>query len=63
MQRFSGKLGGRQGTFVLQGSEIVDNGKIKPHGLSFPDRGPATFPGCAAKAALRTHLEKDLTDG
>jgi hypothetical protein len=24
-----GKLGGRQGTFVLQGSEIVENGKIK----------------------------------
>jgi hypothetical protein len=29
MQRFRGKLGGRQGTFVLQGSEIVENGKIK----------------------------------
>jgi hypothetical protein len=29
MQRFSGKLGGRQGTFVLQGSEKVENGKIK----------------------------------
>jgi hypothetical protein len=29
MQRFHGKLGGRQGTFVLQGSEIVENGKIK----------------------------------
>src|SRR5262245_52751521 len=24
MQRFRGKLGGRQGTFVLQGSEIVE---------------------------------------
>jgi hypothetical protein len=29
VQRFRGKLGGRQGTFVLQGSEIVENGKIK----------------------------------
>lgn len=29
MQRFKGKLGGRQGTFVLQGSEIVENGKVK----------------------------------
>jgi uncharacterized protein DUF3224 len=29
MQRFRGKLGGRQGTFVLQGSEVVENGKIK----------------------------------
>jgi hypothetical protein len=29
LQRFHGKLGGRQGTFVLQGEEIVENGKIK----------------------------------
>jgi hypothetical protein len=29
MQRFRGKLGGREGTFVLQGSEVVDNGNIK----------------------------------
>ena len=29
MQRFRGTLGKRQGTFVLQGSEIVENGKIK----------------------------------
>ena len=29
VQRFRGKLGGRQGTFVLQGSEVVENGKIK----------------------------------
>ncbi|MBV8514900.1 MAG: DUF3224 domain-containing protein, partial [Acidobacteria bacterium] len=29
LQRFRGKLGGRQGTFVLQGQEIVTNGKIR----------------------------------
>jgi hypothetical protein len=29
MQRFRGNLGGRQGTFVLQGSEIVEKRKIK----------------------------------
>ena len=29
MQRFSGKLAGHRGTFVLQGSETVENGKIK----------------------------------
>lgn len=29
MQRFRGMLGGRHGTFVLQGSEIVENGKIR----------------------------------
>ena len=26
MQRFRGRLGGRHGSFVLQGSEIVENG-------------------------------------
>ena len=29
VQRFRGKLNGRQGTFVLQGEEIVEKGKIK----------------------------------
>ena len=29
MQRFRGKLGRRQGSFVLQGQETVENGKIK----------------------------------
>lgn len=29
MQRLTGKLNGRQGTFVLQGKETVENGKIK----------------------------------
>jgi len=29
MQRFRGKLCGREGTFVLQGEETVENGKIK----------------------------------
>jgi len=28
MKRFRGKLGGRKGTFVLQGQEIVENGNI-----------------------------------
>jgi hypothetical protein len=31
-QRFHGKLGGHQGTFVLQGSELVENGKITARG-------------------------------
>jgi hypothetical protein len=29
LQKFRGKLAGRQGTFVLQGSETVENGKIE----------------------------------
>jgi Protein of unknown function (DUF3224) len=39
VQRFHGKLGGRQGTFVLQGSEIVDRGKIKAKWFVVPGSG------------------------
>lgn len=39
MQRFRGQLGGRQGTFVLQGSEIVQNGKIKATWFVVPGSG------------------------
>src|SRR5947209_8690565 len=40
MQRFIGKLAGRQGSFVLQGSEIVENGKIRASWFVVP--GSAT---------------------
>jgi hypothetical protein len=43
MQRFRGKLGGRQGTFVLQGSEIVENGKIKATWFVVPGSGTAAW--------------------
>jgi hypothetical protein len=39
VQRFRGKLGRRQGTFVLQGQEIVENGKIKATWLVVPESG------------------------
>jgi uncharacterized protein DUF3224 len=39
MQRFRGRLGERQGTFVLQGSEIVENGKIKATWFVVPGSG------------------------
>ena len=45
MQRFSGKLGGRQGTFVLQGSETVDNGKIKATWSVVPGSGTGDLSG------------------
>ena len=45
MQRFRGKLGGRQGTFVLQGSEIVENGKIKATWLVVPGSGTGDLSG------------------
>jgi Protein of unknown function (DUF3224) len=39
MQRFTGKIFGRQGTFVLQGSEIVVNGNIKASWFVVPGSG------------------------
>ena len=44
-QRFSGKLGGRQGTFVLQGSETVENGKIKATWFVIPGSGTSDLSG------------------
>jgi len=37
--------------------------RSKRNGLSFPDRGRAIFPACAARAAFKATLEKDPTDG
>ena len=45
MQRFCGKLCGRQGTFVLQGSEIVANGKIKAQWFVVPGSGTGELAG------------------
>jgi hypothetical protein len=45
MQRFRGKLGGRQGTFVLQGSEIVESGKIKASWFVVPGSGTGDLAG------------------
>ncbi len=45
MQRFSGKLGGRVGTFVLQGQEDVENGKIKATWFVVPRSGTGDLSG------------------
>lgn len=45
VQRFSGKLGGRQGSFVLQGQEIVENGKIKATWFVVPRSGTGELSG------------------
>jgi predicted enzyme related to lactoylglutathione lyase len=63
MQRFRGQLGGRQGTFVLQGSEIVENGKIKATWFVVPKsatgdlsglRGEGGFEGDFGKGSVAT---------
>jgi Protein of unknown function (DUF3224) len=45
VQRFRGKLGRREGTFVLQGSEIVKNGKIKATWFVVPGSGTGDLSG------------------
>ena len=45
MQRFSGKLAGRAGSFVLQGHEIVENGKIKATWFVVPGSGTGDLAG------------------
>jgi hypothetical protein len=45
MQRFIGKLGGRQGTFVLQGKETVENGKITATWFVVPGSGTGDLSG------------------
>jgi uncharacterized protein DUF3224 len=45
VQRFHGKLGGREGSFVLQGSETVENGKIKATWFVVPGSGTGDLSG------------------
>ncbi len=47
-----------RGTFVLQGQEIIDNGKIKATWCVVPESGTMIFRDCAARAALKASLEK-----
>ncbi len=39
LQRFRGTVGGRQGTFILQGSETVQNGRITAKWFVVPGSG------------------------
>ena len=57
-QRFSGKLGGRQGTFVLQGSETVDNGKIKATWFVIPGSGTSDLSGLRGEGVFEGDFEK-----
>ena len=58
MQRFRGKLGGRQGTFVLQGSEIVENGKIKATWSVVPGSGTGALSGLRGEGGFEGQFGK-----
>src|SRR5579871_6120903 len=58
LQRFSGKLGGRQGTFVLQGQEIVKNGKIKATWFVVPGSGTGDLSGLRGEGGFEGDFGK-----
>jgi len=58
VQRFCGKLGGRQGTFVLQGSEIVENGKIAASWFVVPKSGTGELSGLRGEGGFEGHFGK-----
>jgi hypothetical protein len=58
LQRFRGKLGGRQGTFVLQGSEIVENGKIKATWFVVPGSATGDLFGLRGEGGFEGHFGK-----
>ena len=59
VQRFRGKLGGRQGTFVLQGSEIVENGKIKAIWSVVPGSGTGELSGLRGEGGFEGRFGRD----
>jgi hypothetical protein len=45
MQRFCGRLGGRRGTFVLRGSEVIEDGHIRARWFVVPGSGTDELAG------------------
>jgi hypothetical protein len=58
MQRVRGKLGGREGTFVLQGSEIVESGKIKARWSVVPGSGTDGLSGLRGEGGFEGEFGK-----
>jgi uncharacterized protein DUF3224 len=58
MQRFSGTLGGRRGSFVLQGSEIVEQGKIRATWFVVPGSGTGELTGLRGEGGFTGQFGK-----
>lgn len=58
VQRFRGKLGGRHGTFVLQGHETVENGKIKATWFVVPGSGTGDLSGLRGEGGFEGEFGK-----
>ena len=58
VQRFRRKLGGRRGPFVLQGQEIIENGKIKATWFVVPGSGTGDLSGQRGEGAFEGDFGK-----
>ncbi len=58
VQRFQGTLGGRQGSFVLQGTETVKNGKIKATWFVVPSSGTGELSGLRGEGGFEGEFGK-----
>lgn len=58
LQRFVGRLAGRQGTFVLQGSEKVENGRIKATWFVVPGSGTGDLSGLRGEGGFEGEFGK-----
>jgi hypothetical protein len=58
MQRFRGQMGGRRGTFVLQGQEIVQNRKIKASWFVVPGSGTEQLSGLRGEGGFEGEFGK-----
>lgn len=52
LQRVRGKIGGRRGSFVLQGSELIENGSIKATWFVVPGSGTEDLAGLRGEGGL-----------
>jgi hypothetical protein len=58
VQRFRGKLDGREGSFVLQGQEIVENGTIRAKWFVVPGSGTGDLSGLRGEGGFEGRFGK-----
>lgn len=58
IQRFCGRLDGRQGTFVLQGSEVLDSGMIRGRWFVVPRSGTGELSGLQGEGGFEGEFGK-----
>ena len=58
MQRFRGRLGGREGSFVLQGQETVEDGQITATWFVVPGSGTGALSGLRGEGGFAGHFGK-----